>query len=206
MNKFEKNIEENKYNEMFSAIKRKVISARGTFYSNNINTVSFAELDDIHVMSVRFFNSNDRINSEICFIVTVQADIIISGKGRRDYEQDRTEKWYAVKFTANLDRTLENVKMISVDEYSKERFKKEDALTKYLAPYMYSDNLDSFATEFLEMYCPESLKKPIKLPVQEIIKSMGLSLYYAPLDKNIFGKTFFDDSVELVYGKFAELE
>lgn len=40
MNKFEKYIEENKYNEIFSAIKRNVISARGTFHSNSINTVS----------------------------------------------------------------------------------------------------------------------------------------------------------------------
>ncbi len=51
---------------------------------------------------------------------------------------------------------LNMVTITSVGEYSKERFSKEDALSQYLIPYVYSKDLDAHAEKFLKKYCPKA--------------------------------------------------
>lgn len=201
MNRFIKYIEDNYYNEIFATIKRMVVSSRKAFHSIIIDSVNYAELDDIRIKSIRFLCSNDRTDTSITFNATVQAEIIVSGMGRKDYEYDRLDSWYSVKITADLSDGFNNFRIVSTEEYSKAKYIKEEAVTKYLAPYMYSDNLDDFAEEFLLKIFPEALDNPIRLPVDKVLKSMGLSLYYAPLSNNVFGKTFFADSIEKVFNE-----
>lgn len=131
----------------------------------------------------------------------MQTDVILRGKGRRDYEEDLVNPWFTVVLSGILHNGLSNVKVLGVGDYSKERFDKEDTLTKYLVPYVYAKDLDEHATEFLEKYCPRALKTPTPLPLDEILESMGLKKFKAPLPDNIFGQTYFSPAHVQVIGE-----
>lgn len=157
---------------------------------------SYAGLDDFHVMGVSFHESdNDRID----FQVTVQADIEISGKSRRDYDSDMVDRWFSVSCSAILRDGIRNFSIRDISEYSSERFKAEDALTKYLVPYVYAKDLDKHAEKFLQKYCPQALETPMPLPIMEIIDKMGLTVFYAPLSDGIFGQTYFNTATVEIY-------
>lgn len=89
---------------------------------------------------------------------------------------------------------LHNVKIVRVKEYNKDRFDKESALDHYLVPYLYSEDADTVAENFLNKHCKRALKTAMPLPVEEIVRDLGMQLFFAPLDDNIFGKTYFETS------------
>jgi len=151
-------------------------------------------------MSINYHESDtDRIECKIA----IRAEVEISGRGRRDYESDTTECWLSIPFSATLKNGLKNVNIGYASEYSRELFRAEDALTKYLVPYIYAKDLDKHAEKFLERYCPRALKEPMPLPIKEIVEQMGLTVYHAPLPGGIFGRTYFNDTNVKVYGNKA---
>lgn len=164
--------------------------------SFSIPDPSYASLDDFHVMGVTFHESeNDRID----FQVTVQADIEISGKSRRDYDSDTVDRWFSIACSAILRNGLHSFTIKDISEYSSEKFKAEDALTKYLVPYVYAKDLDKHAEKFLERYYPQALETPMPLPINEIINKMGLTVFYAPLTNGVFGQTYFNTATVDTY-------
>lgn len=71
-------------------------------------------------------------------------------------------------------------------------------MTKFLIPYIYAKDLDTHAEKFLSKYYPAALKNPMPLPINEILASMRLKMFLAPLPENVFGRTYFKDaSVEI---------
>lgn len=52
-----------------------------------------------------------------------------------------------------LKNGLHNVKIVRVEEYNKDRFDKESALDHYLVPYLYSEDADTVAENFLYKHC-----------------------------------------------------
>ena len=46
----------------------------------------------------------------------------------------------------------------------------------------------------------------MSLPVEEIVRDLGMQLFFAPLDDNIFGKTYFETSTVTVYSDTAFLK
>ncbi len=101
---------------------------------------------------------------------------------------------------------LHNVKIVRVEEYNKDRFDKENALDHYLVPYLYSEDADTVAENFLNKHCKRALKTAMPLPVEEIVRDLGMQLFFAPLDDNIFGKTYFETSTVTVYSDTAFLK
>lgn len=181
------------YNQIFSKIKSYLYNNKGRLdlSTSVVPDPSYVELSDFQIMGVNFHESDvDRIECKI----TVRADIEISGCGRRDYESDSTECWLSIHFSATLKNGLQQVRMGYASEYSKELFRAEDALTKYLVPYIYAKDLDKHAERFLEKYCPRALAEPMPLPIKEIVENMGLTVYHAPLPDGIFGRTYFNDA------------
>lgn len=161
---------------------------------------SYVELSDFQIMSINYHESDtDRIECKIA----IRAEVEISGRGRRDYESDSTECWLSIPFSATLKNGLKHVNIGYASEYSRELFRAEDALTKYLVPYIYAKDLDKHAEKFLERYCPRALKEPMPLPIKEIVEQMGLTVYHAPLPGGIFGRTYFNDTNVKVYGNKA---
>ena len=181
------------YNQIFSKIKSYLFNnkSRLDLSTSVVPDPSYVELSDFKIMGVIFHESDtDRIECK----VTVRAEIEISGRGRHDYESDSTECWISIPFAATLRNGLQQVSIGYASEYSRELFRAEDALTKYLVPYIYAKDLDKHAERFLEKYCPRALDEPIPLPIKEIVENMGLTVYHAPLPDGIFGRTYFNDA------------
>lgn len=186
------------YNQIFSKIKSYLYNNKGRIdlSTSVVPDPSYVELSDFKVVGVNFHESDtDRIECK----VTVRAEVEISGRGRRDYESDSTECWLSIPFSATLKNGLQQVRIGYVSEYSRELFRAEDALTKYLVPYIYAKDLDKHAEKFLEKYCPRVLEEPMPLPIKEIVENMGLTVYHAPLPDGIFGRTYFNDATVEVY-------
>lgn len=192
-NSFEKYLEHKYYNEMFKAIKDYMWSHKNSLglYSHVVLDMSYIELDDIHVKSVSFHQGDGNL---LEFNASVQADIILKGLGKRDYETDTQQIWFSVVFTGYLLVGLNMVTIKGVDLYSRDKFNAEDSLSKFLIPYLYSKNLDAEATKFLEKYYRKALKTPMPINMEELLENMCLEMRYAPLPDNIFGMTYFDDA------------
>lgn len=181
------------YNQIFSKIKSYLFNSKGRLdlSTSVVSDPSYVKLSDFKIMGVNFHESDtDKIECK----VTVCAEIEISGCGRRDYESDSTECWISIPFSATLRNGLQQVSIGYASEYSRELFRAEDALTKYLVPYIYAKDLDKHAERFLEKYCPRALEEPMPLPIKEIVENMGLTVYHAPLPDGIFGRTYFNDA------------
>lgn len=181
------------YNQIFSKIKSYLFNNKGRLdlSTSVVPDPSYVELSDFKIMGVNFHESDtDRIECK----VTVRAEIEISGRGRRDYESDSTECWISIPLSATLRNGLQQVSIGYASEYSRELFRAEDALTKYLVPYIYAKDLDKHAERFLKKYCPRALEEPMPLPIKEIVEKMGLTVYHAPLPDGIFGRTYFNDA------------
>lgn len=181
------------YNQIFSKIKLYLFNNKGRLdlSTSVVPDPSYVELSDFKIMGVNFHESDtDRIECK----VTVRAEIEISGRGRRDYESDSTECWISIPLSATLRNGLQQVSIGYASEYSRELFRAEDALTKYLVPYIYAKDLDKHAERFLKKYCPRALEEPMPLPIKEIVEKMGLTVYHAPLPDGIFGRTYFNDA------------
>lgn len=181
------------YNQIFSKIKSYLFNNKGRLdlSTSVVPDPSYVELSDFKIMGVNFHESDtDRIECK----VTVRAEIEISVRGRRDYESDSTECWISIPLSATLRNGLQQVNFGYASEYSRELFRAEDALTKYLVPYIYAKDLDKHAERFLEKYCPRALEEPMPLPIKEIVENMGLTVYHAPLPDGIFGRTYFNDA------------
>ena len=190
------------YNQIFSKIKSYLFNNKGRLdlSTSVVPDPSYVELSDFQIMSINYHESDtDRIECKIA----IRAEVEISGRGRRDYESDTTECWLSIPFSATLKNGLKNVNIGYASEYSRELFRAEDALTKYLVPYIYAKDLDKHAEKFLERYCPRALKEPMPLPIKEIVEQMGLTVYHAPLPGGIFGRTYFNDTNVKVYGNKA---
>ena len=204
---FEAYLQDTQYNAMFSALKAYIYQNRKrlNLYTRIVPEPKYVDLDDIHVMGVTFKEEEDNC---IRFRAAVQADVVVKGKSRRDYEEDMVSPWFSVEFSGTLHNGLSNVRILKVDDYTRERFDKEDALTKYLVPYVYAKDLDAHAEQFLKSYCPRALEEPMPLPFDEILEKMGLTQYEAPLPGNIFGQTYFSSArvqvIDKVTGDIVE--
>lgn len=190
---FEKYLEQNYYNEIFKAIQNYMWSHKNSLglYSYVVLDMSYIKLDDIHVKSVSFHEAGGNL---LEFNASVQADIILKGIGRSDYEADEQQVWFSVTFNGYLLNGLNMVVIKGVDLYSRDKFNEEDSLNKFLIPYMYSKNLDKEAEKFLEKYYRQALVTPMPIKMDLLLENMSLEMRYAPLPDNIFGMTYFADA------------
>ena len=197
----EKYIEKEYYDEIFKRCNGFIIGHKSQlqFKSYTVMDVSYIELDDIHVRSVLFKGHPG--NRNIQFSACVEADVILKGEGRKSYESDMDSIWLTVSFSGILFEGLKNVKIRGVDEYSRERFNKENRLDRYMVPYLYAEDLDTAAEDFLTRNYPEALEKAMPIDVMKLAEKMRLKVYQAPLPSNIFGQSYFDKATVEVFDK-----
>lgn len=191
-------LENQHYNLMFNRLNSYIYQNRRqlNLHTSLIPDSSYIKLDDLHVMGVSF---KEAVDDRIYFRAAVQTDVIVKGRSRRGYEGDVVYPWFAISFTGILRCGLTMVTITAVDEYSKERFEKEDALSQYLIPYVYSTDLDVHAEKFLKKYCSKALETPMPLPIKEVLEAMCLTVHLAPLPDGIFGRTYFNTATVEVY-------
>lgn len=85
------------------------------------------------------------------------------------------------------------------EEYNKALYDNYKSLSQNLVPYLYEEDIEKHAEDFLHRNFPKALLQPMALPVEEIAKAIGIEMYYAPLGENIFGKTYFGEEKVTVY-------
>lgn len=69
-------------------------------------------------------------------------------------------------------------------------------------PYIPSAEYDNVACDFLEQFCPDALKNPMPVPIENIARTgLGLDVQYVCLSEelDIYGMTIFTDGVVEVY-------
>ena len=80
-----------------------------------------------------------------------------------------------------------------------EPFDPKRHVSNFLVPYVYRNMEEDVADEFLRLYYPEALEKPVPVKTEVIIERMGLKRYLAPLGKKISGRSFFRPGKAIVY-------
>lgn len=201
---FAEYLQDNYYNEIFKAVKRYLLSkGRNGLSSYVVLDPRYFELDDIHVKNVSFSSEDGTL---IQFNAAVEADVILKGMGKKDYEADMKNPWYTVSFVGLLNDGLSMVTITGVDEYFKDKFDSKTTLSRYLVPYLYSKDLEEEAEKFLQKYCREALKEPMPIPIDKLVENMSLEMYEAPLPDNIFGKMCFAEDTVDVFNENGEVE
>lgn len=195
---FEEYMYENYYDPIYYKIKGFLCQKKGTsFFSTNlISDASSFEFEDYHIAGVTFKTPG---GDALHFRLSINADVNVYGKSRYDYESDAKTVWVSVYCESILKNGMHNFKIVRVEEYSKDKFDKECSLDHFLVPYLYSEAADEVAEDFLRDHCPQVLQTAMPLPVQDVVRDMGMQLYFAPLDDSIFGKTYFETSEVTVY-------
>ena len=195
-NNFKEYMEDVYYDEIFNKIKGLVYAHKDSFESDTVYSVSYAELDDIHVSGVTF---KEQDNGLLEIRVSVDADISVKGKTQYGYDEIADNDSYNVFFSARLEDGLQQVTITNAEEYNPAKFEKDKSLSQDLVPYLYEDAVEKNAEDFLKRHYPKALLQPMPLPVFEVAKSMGMTVYYAPLEDSVFGRTYFGSEKVTVY-------
>lgn len=195
-NNFKEYMEDVYYDEIFNKIKGLVYVHKDSFESDTVYSVSYAELDDIHVSGVTFKERDDGL---LEIRVSVDTDISVKGNGRYGYDETDEHCQYNVFFSARLENGLQQVTVIRAKEYNPAKFEKDKSLSQDLVPYLYEEDVEKNAEDFLKRYYPKALFQPMALPVFDVAQSMGMVVYYAPLGNSVFGRTYFGSEKVVVY-------
>lgn len=199
-NNFKEYMEDVYYDEIFNRIKGLVYTHKDSFESDSVYSVSYVQLEDIHVSGVTFKEKDEGL---LEIRVSVDTDISVKGKGRYGYDETDEHRTYNVFFSARLEDGLKQVLITSAEEYNPAKFDKDKSLSQDLVPYLYENDIEKNAEDFLKRNYPKALLQPMALPVLEIAQSMGMKVYSAPLDDSVFGRTYFGSEKVTVYKDYT---
>lgn len=200
---FKEYMEENFYDEIFNRVKSFSAGRRDSFESDEIYNVKWVELDAIHVSGVTFKELEDGF---LEIRTSVDADFDVDGKARYGYDHFPVTKTYNVFFKALLENGLQQVKITNIEDYNPNTYERDRSLNQNLVPYMYEEDVEKHAEDFLKRHYPKALLQPMAIPVEEIVQAMGMKLFYAPLEEGIFGKTYFGSEKVKVYTNILQKE
>ncbi len=111
------------------------------------------------------------------------------------------QRCLSVDCSARLRNGLHDLSVNRISESSERVFDRENTLSPTLVPYIYGEDLDAHAERFLRRYCPDAIDHAMPLPVDNIVRAMGLSVMYAPLPEGILAKTYFRPDNVYVYDR-----
>ncbi len=168
----------------------------------NVSKITEIEDLDLDFINVWIDSKGDtKIEFDIAIEVTANVEGI-SGK-HHDRDSYSSRFWVMVYCSGSLDKKLNDFYIIGVDEFNKSTPKKP--LTGDLVPYIPKSKYDEYANEMLEKYYfkfhPEAKTNPVPINVDELAKSMGLSVVNTSIsrDRSIFGQIFFADTEVVIY-------
>lgn len=107
------------------------------------------------------------------------------------------------------DSRLESIRIERIDPFLDGRPLAIDGAVKAdgnLIPEVYTAQLDDEASAFLRRYCPDALKRPMRVPIEKIVtEDMGLKIekrYCLSLQGNVLGGIVFSDCAQHLYDDF----
>lgn len=167
------------------------------FHSLNVLSVCDQKAENV---VIKRMCCHDDIGPMIRMDIHCTADIVTLSLGKNKSEADRKTKWFTVYAHAILANGLKDFCIDKVEEYYPWKFDKEGALDEYLIPYIYSDQLEDEAEDFYEFYCSGAIfHDGWRFPIEYVIGEMGIEYYEAPLPNNVFGRMYFNPSMEEIY-------
>ena len=200
---FKEYIEDKFYDKILNSLKAYVPRQKDSFESDEIQRVKWVDVEDIHISGVTF---KEMSRGFLEIRTSVDTDVDVHGKARYDYDHFSVTRTYNVFFSALLENGLQQVKITKVEEYNPNTYERDRSLSQNLVPYMYEEDVEKHAEDFLKRHYPKALLQPMAIPVEEIVQSMGMKLFYAPLEEGIFGKTYFGSEKVKVYTNILQKE
>lgn len=168
------------------------------FHSINVLSLCRHEIDNLEVKAL---TCHDDIGPRVKMDVGVAADIVDLGMGTKRYESDRKRRWFTVYLRGNLVNGLTGVEVLDTQEYHNGKFQKENALDQFLVPYIYSADLEDQADDFTLFYCSDAVYDGYMLPIDHLMRELGIAVYVADLPDNCFGRMYFREAKATVYWK-----
>ena len=159
---------------------------------HKIHRLGTLSLSDMEIISVWADAGNDlQLSVEIIIRAYICAE-----EGDYHYDgEDDIEQWYGLQATGDLACQLEDFNILSVGGYQRKKIRK-NPLADNFVPDIKSMDLDKRAETFLHKYYPESLKEPMAIDPDELVKRMGLQKKILSItqDGSVFGRIYFRDS------------
>lgn len=182
------------YNDMFSRIKTFIIQNRYSLdlRSYVVQQIKYVDLEDISIVNVLV---DDCPKQKITFDVTVDAEIVIFGYNQyNDYKNDVVNQWITLSCSGNFNCSLDDFEVNDISVYNKKKHH-ENLLSDALVPYIYSKDLENYATEFLKSNYPEALNSPTFLDPLKLANNMNLDVQLTRITKelSVFGALFFKE-------------
>lgn len=193
---FKEYMENNHLDKIKKRLAPYIIQHRADFEKADVYEVKWIELSEAYVSGVTF---KDLGGDWIEIRTSIDAEVEISARTKYGMDSYAETRMYNVFFKARLNNGLHNVSVTNVTDYDKNRYDRERSLSQSMIPYMYEEDVEKHAEEFLKKYCSKALLQPMPLPVEEIAKAMGMRIYFAPLASSVFGQTYFDEETVTVY-------
>lgn len=192
------------YNNFYSAVEAYIGENPDRLDLNirNVRTVGGVALAE---MEIKFVSISDLPEMEIEFDVIVEGEIVV-GEGDYHYDDfDQCYQWFILRCRGDLALSLDDFKINSIDTYNQKN-KMDKPMSDALVPYIYKEDLDKVATDFLRRYYPEALNVPMSLDPLLLAEKMGLDvkLHDITEDLSIFGQVYFHDSEAEIYDSDAE--
>ncbi|WP_206528097.1 hypothetical protein [Marinitoga sp. 38H-ov] len=167
-----------------------------------VRNIGGIKLSDIEV---KFVSVNDLPGMRIEFDVVVEAELEVR---EADYHYDSSEycsHWFMLKCSGDLECNLDDFIIYSVTEYTSKN-KQPKPMSDSLVPFIYSEQLEFVATDFLRRHYPEALKTPMAIDPQVLAGKMGLKVEIREITKDlsVFGQIFFHESYAEFYDKDSD--
>ena len=123
------------------------------------------------------FPTNIRATGDtLSFDAVVSCTLNLTEENYRGLGSCDIDQWLTVSCKAVIKEKLESLEIAEISQYSQGRSRKADGqhVSKNIVPIIYKNDLEQVATDFLNDHCPEALKTPMKVPIEDIAESMGL--------------------------------
>jgi hypothetical protein len=201
-NELERFVDKYGYNKIWTAITERILDGSGDFIDPDCSNFKF---EDMYLKFTRNLTV-DGCHFEFDAIYDVYA------RYNDEYGEEKYQGcWFTAHCAAEVDDRLKAFEVTGVDKYAPSR--KKGNTTHNFVPVISKKQMDAEAACFLRQYCPEALRKPTRVPMQDIVRGMGLTVefgYMLSQDFRFFGQISFSDTTIRVfdpeYGMAEELD
>lgn len=187
------------YNAIFDAVSNYVASnaERLDLRSHSVRDFDTAVLSDITIKQV---SVDDLPDMKIAFDIVLEAEIEVSVSNRYVSDSDSCYQWFMLNCTGDLACGLSDFSIRQIGIYNSRR-QHNNPLSDSLVPYLYANEAEEAATEFLKKYYPEALHTPMAIDTTVLAKRMGLKVIMQQIseDFTVFGQIFFSETDAEVY-------
>lgn len=129
----------------------------------------------------------------IAFDVIASCDVEMPSTYRKGYFNER---WLKIHCHVTLGIDMSGFSIIAIGNCEPQEESDNDLLSGELVPIISREQFEYEAEKFLKRYCPEALDKPLRVPIEKVVRDMELQVIEnIPLSDDLiyFGTIIFDD-------------